>query len=728
MFNGSAPARHRRQRRRSGVRIYVTHIAGRVDQDLFEKGLSRLRDAGAVVIHDERFLQAEHAYLAHNDDGARLADLQRALTLPHIDAIVCARGGYGSMRTLAAGPSCEPLLFPGVLDRPICGFSDITALHLHLSARRIHSVHGPVVTSLALDPDPDAARRLLAHLRDPLAHAQHALRWLVPPASTAPISGVLVGGNLALMAACAHQHASLLEGAIVLLEDVGEPAYRLDRYLQTLRDATRMTPPAAIVLGDFTRCADAHDVLLEQLSGWNVPVACGLRAGHEHPNIPITLGTVWSLREHHDRMVELTNEPSVRPTRAVPPRSHTEREPLWIGEPAADPSAGPVAIAIHQKLQRRVQQLSDDLIAAPLGSATAVRVLHRGKIIASVDTGSHWRAGARGSDGEGPVAGPASAFDIASLTKPLVTAILCHQAIDAGVVALNTIAPASIVSGRATLADLLRHCSGLPAHERLFDRTRALRSPREPLTPAHESIARALFERVRVDPRRAGRHTYSDLGYIALGRWLELLAGQPLDTLFAANVALPIGCEHLGFRRISTCSREHARPESMSVWTEYCDWRDTPLAGVVHDENAQELDGVAGHAGLFGTADDVARLMRCLLSERPDVLSPESRDRMWSRDWLAPSGSHTLGWDTPSGVLSTAGSGHTGGAVVGHLGFTGTSVWIDLATETAVIALTNRVHGGREVPGINPWRRELHTAVWTHVAESVGDSGPVAAD
>lgn len=710
------------------MRIYVTHIAGRVAPELFQQGVSRLREAGATVVYDERFIGGDHAYLAHADDRVRLADLQRALTMPGIDAIVCARGGYGTMRTLAAGERGEPLLFPEVLHRPICGFSDITALHLHLNARDIPSVHGPVVTSLALDPDPDAAVRLLQHLREPDREAWHELEWLVRPPSSRPIEGRLLGGNLALISACIHEYASRVAGSILLLEDVGESPYRLDRYLQTLRDATALAPPAAVVLGDFTRCADASGVLQDQLSAWGVPVAGGLRAGHDYPNLPLTLGMTWSLAEGEDGMAELTNGPHPCAMGIKRRRFVGSVAPTWTVEMDPDgPSPMPTA-RVHALLQNDLSSLADNLLTVPLGSAVAIRVYLRGRAIASVDAGTHWRAGARGSTGEGPATGPESSFDLASLTKPLATAILCHQAIEAGVVSLNTLAPESVVSGQATLADLLRHCSGLPAHERLFERTRALRAPGTIVPREERAFIASLYDRVRVDPNRVGRHTYSDLGYIALGRWLELLGDQTLDTLFATNIARPAGCTRLGFRRLSDLERIQPQAERAVVWTEHCPWRDAPLAGIVHDENAQELDGVAGHAGLFGTADDVGRLVCGLMGDRPDVLSAASRDRMWSTDWLAVSGSHTLGWDTPSGEQSTAGKGFTDGAVVGHLGFTGTSVWVDRATQTAVVALTNRVHGGRDVAGINAWRRTLHTKVWAYAASAGADLKIPAAD
>jgi muramoyltetrapeptide carboxypeptidase LdcA involved in peptidoglycan recycling len=696
------------------VRIYVTHIAGRVNRELYDKGLDRLRLAGAEIVHDGRFLEGGHPYLADADDAARLADLQRALTMPGIDAIICARGGYGTMRTLAAGAAGEPLLFPQVTRRLICGFSDVTALHLHAQSRGMISVHGPVVTSLASDPDPDAAVRLLRHLRAPRAEARHELQWLVPPETPGPVSGRLVGGNLAIIAACVHEYADLLADAILLLEDVGEPAYRLDRDLQTLRDATLHAPPAAVVLGKFTRCDACAGVLSDQLGSWGVPVATGLPSGHEFPNLPLTLGVEWSLSQTSDDDPVLATRPlaEVAGAMANPVAASRPASEQWlVGASAAAPASDDLVATANQGLAAALTRLADDLLGVPLGSAIAIRVVEHGRTIASVDRGKLWRTAARGCEGEAPPAGPDALFDLASLTKPLATAILMHQAIEAGAVSLQSLAPPSVLaSGQSTLADLLRHGSGLPAYERIFERTRPMRAPSSP-SVEEQAVAADLFRRIRVRAARVGRPAYSDPGYIALGRWLEVLAGQPLDALFRTNVALRAGTSSLGYRRLSSLSAEDDSA-ARSVFTEYCDWRETCLAGVVHDENAQELDGVAGHAGLFGTADDVAKLVIRLMDERPVILSAEGRERMWSTDWLLPGGTHTLGWDTPSPIGSTVGEGFTSGAVVGHLGFTGTSVWIDRARGRAVVALTNRVHGGREVPGINAWRRALHTLAW----------------
>ena len=149
---------------------------------------------------------------------------------PSVGAILAARGGYGTMRVLEKLPDDLPLNA-----RWICGFSDITALHLWSATRGMPSIHGPVVTSLALDPNPDAAASLLRFLQQPLApRTWSGLRCVHPGKAR----GRLLGGNLALVSAMVGtSYCPDLSGAILFLEDVGEPLYRLDRMLTTLRMA-----------------------------------------------------------------------------------------------------------------------------------------------------------------------------------------------------------------------------------------------------------------------------------------------------------------------------------------------------------------------------------------------------------------------------------------------------------------------------------------------------------
>lgn len=315
---------------------------------------------------------------------------------------------------------------------------------------------------------------------------------------------------------------------------------------------------------------------------------------------------------------------------------------------------------------------------------------------------------------EGPAA-PECLFDLASVTKVMSTTALVLELglpLDAP---LRRFLPG--VAVEASLDDLLFHRSGLPAFLPYFA---------EPLSthpalcegPNPELRARVRAEvlaRVAATPpgARVGREAvYSDLGFILLGAALEAAAGEPLDALFARRIAKPLGLT-AGFRRISaglplprtvaitgsTRPREPA-PGQEGLWR--VDPRPTHFAQV-DDDNAFVLDGVAGHAGLFGTALDVARFGEWM----------RQSGRRWPRD-ATPGSTRSRGFDTPSDVGASCGPrfGRAGPrGAIGHLGFTGTSLWIDLDRELVVAFLTNRVALGRANVRIREFRPRVHEAV-----------------
>jgi CubicO group peptidase (beta-lactamase class C family) len=196
---------------------------------------------------------------------------------------------------------------------------------------------------------------------------------------------------------------------------------------------------------------------------------------------------------------------------------------------------------------------------------------------------------------------------------------------------------------------------------------------------------------------------YSDLGFILLGATVERALGEPLDVAFAHRIAAPLG--------VGTTYR----PRTASA----CAPTEGELRGVVHDENARALGGVAGHAGLFSTARDVSRIAHALVaawhgarsSTVPRLLAPARVRQMWTPSTVVGS-TWCLGWDRPSPVGSSAGERwpHDG---VGHLGFTGCSLWIDAPRARWVVLLTNRVHPTRDNERIKAFRPALHDAVVT---------------
>jgi muramoyltetrapeptide carboxypeptidase len=266
------------------------------DPAAFALGLAVLRDGLGLEPRHRADLHARQGYLA-GDDGRRLEEWREAVADPDARAIFCARGGYGASRLL---PGLDPA---ALLDRPkvLVGFSDVCALHAALNRAGLATVHGPVLTQLGRAPPEavDHLRRLLA--RD----APRAGPWDRPApgaglAGTATVragraSGPLVGGSLALLAhLTGTPWAAPLAGAVLLLEDVGEQPYRIDRYLTQLALAGALEGLAAVALGQFTDCDGGGqrglDVARAAVRALGVPAVEGLPCGHQDHNFAVPMG------------------------------------------------------------------------------------------------------------------------------------------------------------------------------------------------------------------------------------------------------------------------------------------------------------------------------------------------------------------------------------------------------------------------------------------------------
>lgn len=322
--------------------------------------------------------------------------------------------------------------------------------------------------------------------------------------------------------------------------------------------------------------------------------------------------------------------------------------------------------------------------------------------------GSAWSyAGGRlAYDETSPAVTDATIFDLASLTKVLSTTTLALGLIEGGRLDLSTpvadLMPSWSTRDRTwvTVRDLFEHCSGLPAHRPYF----------------RELSGRAAYQsaisREPLEYPWRTRSVYSDLGFILLGFILEDLAGQPLDAQFdrwrtAARISGPVD-----YRAQATWLARIAS-------TEHDPWRRRVLQGEVHDENAAALAGVAGHAGLFGTAaavGDVARWWMTLLNGADDARTGVSArvTSTFTERSTVPGSSRALGWDTmlPTSSCGTRLSPHA----IGHTGFTGTSLWIDPARDLYAVLLTNRVHPTRDNDKIQQVRRDFHDAIVSDLA------------
>lgn len=270
----------------AGGVVGVCAPAGRVRPDRFAAGLAALRGAGFHLVVG-RHVFATHPRLPYlaGDDDERLADLQALLDDPGVDAVVAARGGYGVTRLLARLDLSALRRHP----KPVVGFSDLTALHLALARAHLVSFHGPMIEAdPAVGPADADVERLIRALTDPRPlPAIEGGQTLIPGVA----SGRLVGGNLSLIAATLGTPWEVRTvGAVVLLEDVDEPAYRLDRLLTQLLAAGKLQAAAAVAAGEFAGCEAAEVVLRDRLAGIGVPCVFGLPFGHGRARPVLPLG------------------------------------------------------------------------------------------------------------------------------------------------------------------------------------------------------------------------------------------------------------------------------------------------------------------------------------------------------------------------------------------------------------------------------------------------------
>ncbi len=258
--------------------------AGPFDLESFEVGLRVLSSRYAPRSTDGLF--SRHRYLA-GDDARRLAELLDAWRSPDSRALFCVRGGYGVMRLL---PRID---FAALPHKPLIGFSDITALHLALQSQGRVSFHAPVLTQLGRSGG-DVVERLWQLLeRDEPAPALEGTETYVEGSA----EGRLLGGNLSVFSRLiGTRWMPDLTGAVLLLEDVGERPYRLDRMWTHLQLAGVFEKVRGIVLGEFTLCEEkgesysSGDILRELARETGLPCAAGFRVGHGEVNLPVPLG------------------------------------------------------------------------------------------------------------------------------------------------------------------------------------------------------------------------------------------------------------------------------------------------------------------------------------------------------------------------------------------------------------------------------------------------------
>ncbi len=329
----------------------------------------------------------------------------------------------------------------------------------------------------------------------------------------------------------------------------------------------------------------------------------------------------------------------------------------------------------------------------------SLAVTHRGSLVASRGFGCFTY-----EDGS-PEVKAETVFDLASVTKVVATtavAMLLYQRhqlqLDIPLAKFLpefvSLAPRHQQAAReaVTIRMLLAHSSGLPAYEKLFQ---FARSP-------GELIRAALTTHLVATP--GSRAEYSDIGFILLGEVLAQKADLPLDFFARQEIFIPLGMMRTRFNPPSEWKPEIPPTEDDHAF------RRRIIQGEVNDENAFVMGGVAGHAGLFAPATDVARFAECMLHGGAALFEPATVKLFTRREEAPIDTSRALGWDTPS--LPDASSGtHFSPASFGHLGFTGTSLWIDPAHQLSVTFLTNRTWPNRASQAIRQVRPLVHNAI-----------------
>lgn len=703
------------------------------DPEGFERASLVLESLGYQLVTGVNAFRRD-GYLA-GSDLARCEDLIRALRDPSIGALLCIRGGFGSSRLL------DWLPFSALGGRPkiLLGYSDITFLHAaFLSQLNWVTFHGP-----NLIESPTVSTQGTGSPFEVL-EGKRTMCWNIDPHQVLRggcVKGRIVGGNLTCFAhLLGTAYFPETSGAILFLEDRGEALYRIDRTFVQLKQAGVLQRISGLILGSFLDCgpSDAlYDLVLEHTHSFTFPIVCGMPFGHGSVNEILPLGLPFSLDTHAG-----TLEAAESPFETAPRRETAGGLNARLSDKA---SIAPAASGAGEKGTDPMEKLFQEALRNRVFSAATLLVADADRVLYRKTWGTSRQGGAP-IDSE-------TLFDLASLTKPLAIAPLTMQAVSEGTLGLEDALPRFFPAGllgaphrTITIRQLLNHSSGLPAYEPLYSRL-----IREPPASRKAWLLESVLQRPLVS-RPGTASQYSDLGFMVLAGVLEEVFQKPLQDLAQdffkhalalqqnESLATPNGncLGDLGGVRSLPPNEEPVKPwigyipmrvppdptavptriqgsHHSFAATEHCPWRRRLLEGEVHDENAYCLNGVAGHAGLFGSAPGVYGVAAFLWNIyrgrlRQGNWAPDVLQYFWSRQEMVPGATWALGYDTPSAGNSSTGSRFSQNSV-GHLGFTGTSLWIDLDRELTVILLTNRVHPSRKNERIKVFRPLLHDLV-----------------
>jgi CubicO group peptidase (beta-lactamase class C family) len=362
---------------------------------------------------------------------------------------------------------------------------------------------------------------------------------------------------------------------------------------------------------------------------------------------------------------------------------------------AAIPAASPAQVGMDPGVIQRLDSIVGHSLSVGAAPGAAIAVGRHGRLVLLRGYGTQdHRQGF-------PLVTDSTLYDVASMTKVVATTTAIMLLIDDGVISLDDRIAHHLPEWRGspakesvTIRNLLLHDSGLPAFGPLY---RELRGP-------DQYLRRIAAMSLEYEP--GSRMQYSDYGIILLALLVDRLSGQPLDAFMEERIFGPLGMRDTGFNpRVRGTPLHRIAPTEVDTI-----FRNQHIHGDVHDENAFALGGVAGHAGLFSSARDLARFAQLMLNRGEfggrRFIRAETVD-LFTRRHGAES-SRALGWDTPAGTTSAG--AYFSSSSYGHTGFTGTSIWIDPQRDLFVVLLTNRV---------NPTRANtLHIALRRDVADA----------
>ncbi len=365
----------------------------------------------------------------------------------------------------------------------------------------------------------------------------------------------------------------------------------------------------------------------------------------------------------------------------------------------------------------RVEKAMEEAVASRVFPGAVLLVNKDGQVV------YHRAYGSRSLEPEVTPLSEDTIFDLSSLTKPLATATAFLHLVRERKLGIDDRVTRLFhnfgVHGKThiTFRHLLAHCSGLPGWRPYYKEIIKVERGGRVNFLCSQGAKQHVFEMIHREKPESdpGRNVvYSDLGFMLLGEAIEEISGLTLDRFCQDRIFKPLGLRSTSFIDLSLVRTRRLVPVTdMIAPTERCEWRKKIICGEVHDDNAYAMGGLAGHSGLFSSAADVNVLLSRLRdayfgkgSFLPEAIMREA----FARDRTVAQSPRTLGWDTPAATGSAAGTRFSKNTV-GHLGFTGTSMWLDLDKTVHVVLLSNRVHPSRNNDKIKDFRPVIHDLV-----------------